>query len=454
MEVILSRISHFVWGPVLLVLILGTGLYLMIGLRGMPLRKLGMAFRMLWAGRQSQGIGDVVPMAALMTSLSATLGTGNIAGVATAIGIGGPGALFWMWCAAAVGVATKYTETVLAMHYRETSSLGHKTGGPMYYIKNGMGSRWLWLGVMFAACGAMAGFGIGNSVQASEVSRVMFETFSVPHWLSGVVMAGLAGFVLLGGIQRISSAAMQLVPLMGGLYLVGSLIVIGWHIGDVPAAFQTIVTSAFTPTAAAGGFAGAGILLAIQMGVARGIFSNEAGLGSAPIAHAAAQSDNAVQQGSVAMLGTVIDTLLCTLTGLVIVVTGVWTGTASGAAMTANAFASVLPGGAALLSVILALFAFTTIIGWSYYGERCVEYLAGPGSIKPYRILWTTVVFVGAVKGLDTAWLISDILNALMAIPNLIALLALSPVAFRLTQEYFLENPAATRRHARPDPGV
>lgn len=437
MEALLSQVSSFVWGPVLLVLILGTGLYLMIGLGAMPLRKLGLAFRMLWAGRQAQGAGDVAPMAALMTSMSATLGIGNIAGVATAIGIGGPGALFWMWCTAAVGMATKYAETLLAMHYRETSPLGHKTGGPMYYIKNGMGKRWVWLGGLFAFCGAMAGFGIGNSVQASEVSRVMSETFSIPHWLSGLVMAGLAGFVLLGGIKRISSAAMQLVPLMGGLYLIGAVAIIGWHIGDVPAALKTIVVSAFTPTAAVGGFAGAGILLAIQMGVARGIFSNEAGLGSAPIAHAAAQSDNAVQQGTLAMLGTFIDTILCTLTGLVIIVTGAWLGTASGAAMTANAFASVLPGGAMILSVILALFAFTTIIGWSYYGERCVEYLVGPRSITPYRILWTVVVFIGAVKGLDTAWMVSDILNALMAVPNLIALLVLSPVVFRLTREYF-----------------
>lgn len=446
MEAILSQISDFVWGPVLLILILGTGLHLMIGLGAMPVRKLGLAFRMLWAGRRAQGAGDVAPMAALMTSLSATLGIGNIAGVATAIGIGGPGAMFWMWCAAAVGMATKYAETLLAMHYRETSSLGHKTGGPMYYIKNGMGRRWLWLASLFALCGALAGFGIGNSVQASEVSRVMSETFSIPPWLSGVVMAGLAGFVLLGGIKRISSAAMQLVPLMGSLYLIGAVAVIGWHIGDVPAAFKSIVMNAFTPTAAAGGFAGAGILLAIQMGVARGIFSNEAGLGSAPIAHAAAQSDNAVEQGTLAMLGTFIDTLLCTLTALVIIVTGAWLGSADGAAMTASAFASVLPGGAMVVSVILALFAFTTIIGWSYYGERCVEYLLGPGSILPYRVLWTIVVYIGAVKGLDIAWLVSDILNALMAIPNLIALLVLSPVVFRLTREYFEEERAGAGR--------
>lgn len=437
MESILSQISSFVWGPVLLVLILGTGLYLMVGLRGMPLRKLGLAFRMLWVGRQPQGSGDVAPIGALMTSLSATLGIGNIAGVATAIGIGGPGALFWMWCTAAVGMATKYAETLLAMHYRETSPLGHKTGGPMYYIKNGMGKRWLWLGVLFALFGALAGFGIGNSVQASEVSRVMFDTFQVPHWLSGLVMATLAGFVLLGGIRRIAAAAMQLVPLMGVMYLIGTVIIIGWHIADVPAAFRDILASAFTPAAATGGFAGAGIMLAIQMGVARGIFSNEAGLGSAPIAHAAAKSDNAVQQGALAMLGTFIDTLICTLTGLVIMVTGAWMGTASGAAMTAGAFASVLPGGDMILSVILALFAFTTIIGWSYYGERCAEFLLGPRVILPYRILWTIVVFVGAVRGLDIAWLVSDILNALMAIPNLVALLVLSPVVFRLTREYF-----------------
>lgn len=437
MQSVLSQINSFVWGPVLLILILGTGLYLMAGLRGMPLRRLGLSFRMLWLGRKPQGVGDVAPVGALMTSLSATLGIGNIAGVATAIGIGGPGALFWMWCTAAVGMATKYAETLLAMHYRETSPLGHKTGGPMYYIKNGMGKRWVWLGSLFALFGALAGFGIGNSVQASEVSRVMFETFDVPHWLSGLVMAALAGFVLLGGIRRIANAAMKLVPLMGMVYLVSSVIIIGWHITDVPAALGQIVSNAFTPTAATGGFAGAGIMLAIQMGVARGIFSNEAGLGSAPIAHAAAQSENAVQQGSLAMLGTFIDMLICTLTGLVILVTGAWVGTAGGAAMTANAFASVLPAGDMILSIILALFAFTTLIGWSYYSERCAEFLLGPWIIQPYRVLWTIVVFIGAVKGLDLAWLIADILNALMAIPNLIALLVLSPVVFRLTKEYF-----------------
>lgn len=437
MQSVLSQINSYVWGPVLLILILGTGLYLMAGLRGMPLRRLGLSFRMLWLGRKPQGVGDVAPVGALMTSLSATLGIGNIAGVATAIGIGGPGALFWMWCTAAVGMATKYAETLLAMHYRETSPLGHKTGGPMYYIKNGMGKRWVWLGSLFALFGALAGFGIGNSVQASEVSRVMFETFGVPHWLSGLGMAALAGFVLLGGIRRIANTAMKLVPLMGMVYLVSSVIIIGWHITDVPAALGQIVSSAFTPTAATGGFAGAGIMLAIQMGVARGIFSNEAGLGSAPIAHAAAQSENAVQQGSLAMLGTFIDTLICTLTGLVILVTGAWVGTAGGAAMTANAFASVLPAGDMILSIILALFAFTTLIGWSYYSERCAEFLLGPWIIQPYRVLWTIVVFIGAVKGLDLAWLIADILNALMAIPNLIALLVLSPVVFRLTKEYF-----------------
>lgn len=442
LELFIKNINSIVWGPFMLVLILGTGIWLTVGLRFFPLRKLRFGFQQLIAGTQKRGDGDISPLAALMTSLSATIGTGNIAGVATAIGIGGPGALFWMWCTALVGMATKYGEGVLAVHYRETDEAGHKVGGPMYYIKNGLGKRWLWLGTLFALFGTLAGFGIGNTVQASEVARVLNGSFGVPPVVSGAVMALLVGIVLLGGIKSIARVASSVVPIMAAAYLLGCGLILLINYDEVPIALQQIVVSAFTPTAAEGGFAGAAVLLAIRMGVARGIFSNEAGLGSAPIAHAAAETDSPVRQGSIAMLGTFIDTLIiCTLTGLVLIVTGAWTGAAQGAAMTASAFVTVLPAmGDKFVAVILALFAFTTIIGWSYYGERCAEFLFGVRIIVPYRILWTIAVFIGATKGLGIAWLIADTLNAMMAIPNLIALLLLSPVIFRLTREWFAVN--------------
>ncbi|PCJ34137.1 MAG: sodium:alanine symporter family protein [Cellvibrionales bacterium] len=438
-ESLLSTLNSFAWGPVMLCFILCTGLYLMLGLRLLPLRKLGFAFVQLFKGRKARGEGDISPFAALMMSLSATVGTGNIAGVATAIGIGGPGALFWMWCTALVGMATKYAEAVLAVHYRETDETGCKVGGPMYYIKNGLGQRWLWLATLFALFGMLAGFGIGNTVQASEVARVLESSFQVPHWVSGVVMATLVGIVLLGGVKVIARVASTLVPLMGIAYILGCGVVIAQHFGEIPAAFSLILHSAFNPVAAEGGFAGAAVMLAIRMGVARGVFSNEAGLGSAPIAHAAAETDSPVRQGSIAMLGTFIDTLIiCTMTGLVIILTGVWTSDAEAAAMTASGFATAFPGlGDKFVAVTLVLFAFTTILGWSYYGERCAEYLFGLKVIVPYRILWTLAVYIGAVKGLGIAWLLADTLNALMAIPNLIALLLLSPVIFRLTLSWF-----------------
>ncbi|MBV1932951.1 MAG: sodium:alanine symporter family protein [Porticoccaceae bacterium] len=442
METIVGQINSVVWGPLMLGLILGAGLWLTVGLRFLPIRKLGFGFRQLLKGEGQRDDGDISPFSALMTSLSATIGTGNIAGVATAIGIGGPGALFWMWCTALVGMATKYAEAVLAVEYRETDDLGRKVGGPMYYIKSGLGQRWLWLGTLFAIFGMLAGFGIGNTVQASEVARVLASSFDIPELVSGGVMAVLVGVVLLGGIKSIARVASSLVPVMAVTYLLGCSVVLVVHIGEIPQALGLIVVSAFTSTAAEGGFAGAAVMVAIRMGVARGIFSNEAGLGSAPIAHAAAKTDSPVRQGSIAMLGTFIDTLIiCTLTGLTLIVTNVWTGTEQGAAMTASAFASVVPiWGDKFVAVVLALFAFTTIIGWSYYGERCAEFLFGTKVIVPYRILWTLAVFVGAVKGLGIAWLIADTLNAMMAIPNLIALVLLSPVVFRLTREWFADQ--------------
>jgi AGCS family alanine or glycine:cation symporter len=425
----------------MLVLILGTGVYLMAGLRMMPLARLSYGFRMLWRGRRGEGEGEISPFNALMTSLSATIGTGNIAGVGTAIALGGPGALFWMWCTALVGMATKYAEAVLAVRYREVDEQGNHVGGPMYYIKNGLGGHWSWLGMLFAIFGALAGFGIGNTVQANSVADVLQTNFAIKPAYTGLVMAILAFLVLLGGIRRIAEVAGALVPFMAIAYLLGGVVVLLMNFAALPAALVQIVHHAFTPTAATGGFAGAAVWAAIRFGVARGIFSNEAGLGSAPIAHAAATTNNPVRQGSIAMLGTFIDTLIvCSITGLAIVVTGAWTSGETGAALSSMAFERALPGvGGYVVTFGLAIFAFTTLLGWSFYGEKCSEYLFGVRAITPFRILWVMMIPVGAMaqEQLHFVWLVADTLNAMMALPNLLALLLLSPVVFKLTRDYF-----------------
>lgn len=439
----LSIVNGYVWGPWMLGLILGTGLLLMLRLRGLPLLKIGYGFRQLLSGRASKGEGEISPFNALMTSLSATIGTGNIVGVATAIGIGGPGALFWMWCSALLGMATKYSEAVLAVHYREKGVDGHFLGGPMYYIKNGLGKNWLWLGGAFAFFAMLAGFGIGNMVQANSVADAVVAVvpFDLPKAVVGVVMMVLVALVLLGGIKRISMVAGRLVPLMSLVYVAAGLLVLLLSIEALPAAFFLVIESAFTGKAAGGGFAGATIAMAIQFGVARGVFSNEAGLGSAPIAHAAAATDSPVRQGVVAMLGTFIDTLvICSITGLAIVVTGVWSGDAKGAAMSQAAFAHVIPAGDIFISLALALFAFTTILGWSYYGERAAQFLFGPRSVLPFRVLWVLAIPVGAAVKLDLVWKLADTLNAFMAIPNLIALILLSGVVVKLSRDYFSDR--------------
>jgi AGCS family alanine or glycine:cation symporter len=436
---LISSINTIVWGPLMLILILGTGLYLMYGLSFMPLRRIAYSFKLLWQGREKKGEGDIAPFNALMTSLSATIGTGNIAGVATAIFLGGPGALFWMWCTALVGMATKYAEAVLAVKYREIDSKGLHIGGPMFYIKNGLKPHWAWLGTCFALFGAIAGFGIGNTIQANSVADVINSTFAVPHMVTGIIMAVLAALVLIGGIKRIASVAGKLVPLMAFAYISAGLIILFINIEALPQAITLIFSHAFTPAAATGGFAGAAVWAAIRFGVARGIFSNEAGLGSAPIAHAAACTDSPVQQGSIAMLGTFIDTIiLCSITGLVIISTGVWTQGENGASLSSAAFESALPGiGNYIVTIGLSVFAFTTILGWSFYSEKCVEYLFGEGAITPFRICWIIAVPIGATANLNLMWLVADTLNALMALPNLIALILLSPVVFKLTQEHF-----------------
>ena len=443
-EQIIDQINNFVWGPVMLALLLGTGIFLTIGLKGMTISRIPYAFRQLFKGREGSGEGEITPFNALMTSLSSTIGMGNIAGVATAIGMGGPGALFWMWCAAFVGMATKYAEAVLAVNYRETDQFGRKVGGPMYYIKNGLGKNWKWLGMAFALFGSLAGFGLANTVQSNAVSQVLETNFNVPTAVSGLTMAILVGVVLLGGIKRIATVAGKLVPFMALLYITATLIILVTHAGEIPAAIVLVVDSAFNGAAASGGFAGATIMLALRMGIARGIFSNEAGLGSAPIAHAAAETNSPVRQGTIAMLGTFIDTLIiCTMTGLVLIVTGVWNGESQGAAMTLAAFTDALPFGDLVLSLCVVLFAFTTMLGWSYYGERCAEFLLGPKVITPFRVLWVIGIFVGTQMSLDLVWKMTDALNGLMAIPNLIALILLSPIVFKLTREYFDEEKAS-----------
>ncbi len=440
MDHFLENLNGLVWGPPMLVAILGTGLFLMLRLAGMPLLRIGSGFRLLWQGRRrDSGAGEISPFQALMTCLAATVGTGNIAGVATAIVMGGPGALFWMWCTALVGMATKYCEVVLAVHYRETDGRGEQAGGPMYVIKNGLGPKWAWLGGLFALLGGLAGFGIGNMVQVNSMAHALAGSLGIPFWLTGLVCMLLVGLVVLGGIRRIGAVAAALVPLMCLVYMAVAVLVLVVNAQAIPAALELVFTEAFTPAAAGGGFAGATVLMAIRYGVARGIFSNEAGLGTAGIAQAAGTTDSAVTSGLIGMLGTFIDTLvICSLTGLAIICSGVWNSGATGAALSASAFETALPGaGSILLSLALVVFAFTTVLGWSYYGEKCWEFLGGSRLVWPFRVLWVLAVPLGALVQLDFAWLLADTLNGLMALPNLLSLLLLSPVVVRLTRQYF-----------------
>ncbi len=435
---VLGVISGWVW-LIMMFPLLGIGLYLTIGLKGMSIRRLPEALRVLFskdASEDASGDGEISPFKALMTALSATVGTGNIAGVATAIFLGGPGAIFWMWMTAFVGMATKYGEAVMAVHFREIDEDGRYVGGPMYYIKNGLGPKWAWLGTTFALLAIAAGLGAGNTVQANSISDVVESNLGVPMWMTAFVVLTLTAMVLIGGIQRIAQVAGKLVPIMVVFYVSASVIILAMYVGDIPAALAMIVSDAFTGTAATGGFAGAAVMAAIRFGVARGIFSNEAGLGSAPFAHAAAKTNDPVRQGAIGMLGTFIDTILvCTMTALVIIVTGAWTSGENGATMTALAFDTALPYGNYIVVFALMVFAFTTILGWSYYGERCAEYLFGPKAITPFRVLWCAAIPVGALTGLEIIWLMADIMNALMAVPNLLALLLLSPIIFKITSD-------------------
>ena len=444
----INQVNAFAWGPPMLGMLGFTGVLLTLGLGFMPWRKVGYGFKLLLEKTDHGGEGEVKPFNALMTALSATVGTGNIAGVATAIALGGPGAIFYMWLIALFGMATKYAEAVCAVTYREVDATGKYVGGPMYYLRNGVGTfapgLGKWLGLAFAAFGAVAAFGIGNAVQVNSMAVALGENFSVPRILTGVIVAALAGFVVIGGIRRIAEVAGKLVPAMIVLYVGSALLVIIINIADVPEVMALIVTHAFTPAAATGGFAGAAVAAAVRFGVARGVFSNESGLGSAAIAHAAARTNNPVRQGVVAMLGTFIDTIVvCTMTALVILTSGAWTvegadgGGLTGAALTSAAFRHSIAGGHYIVTIALAVFAFTTILGWSYYGERCWQYLFSEHSLIVYRVLWIVAALGFANVKVDFVWNVSDTLNGLMAVPNLVGLLLLAPMVFKVTRDHF-----------------
>lgn len=441
----LDKLDSFVWGPPLLILLVGTGIMLTIRLGGIQLLKLPYALKLVFKEDQS-GDGDISSFGALCTALAATVGTGNIIGVATAIAAGGPGALFWMWLAAFFGMATKYAEGVLAIKYRQLDENGQVAGGPMYYITNGMGEKFKPLAIFFAFSGVLVALlGMGTFTQVNAITSSIENTLHLPAKGVGLVLALLVGIITFRGIDSISKVAEKVVPVMAVSYLIICLTILATHYASIVPAFQLIFKSAFTPLAAIGGFAGATVSMAIRNGIARGVFSNESGLGSAPIAAAAAKTEWAAEQGLISMIGTFIDSLIiCTLTGLTLIVTGVWQmPEVATSSLTETAFNMVLPTiggiplGSVLLMVCLSLFAFTTILGWNYYGERCCEFLFGVKSIKPYRIIFILMVGLGAFLQLEAVWLIADIVNGLMALPNLIAIVALSKVVVAETSAYF-----------------
>ena len=438
-------VNGYVWGWPMIVLLLGTGLVLTVLTGGVQFRRLGRALREVLGnlGHRGTAAGSLSPFQAVATALASTVGVGNIAGVSTAIALGGPGALFWLWISGLLGMCTKYAEIVVSLHYREADASGVMRGGAMYTLRKGL--RLPWLGALFAALVSLAAFGIGNMVQANSVAASLRESFGVEPRISGIVLALVAGTVILGGVRRIGEVAQVLVPAMALLYLGGGFAVLARHAGEIPRALSLVFEGALSGTAAVGGFAGATVMLALRYGVARGLFSNEAGLGSAPIAHAAARTDHPARQGLYGIFEVFVDTIVvCTTTGLAILVTGVWRDGATGAALAGQAFSAGLPGtaGNLIVTVSLALFAFSTVIGWSYYGETGVVYLFGTGATVPYRVLWLIFIYLGAVGSLHLVWDVADTLNGLMALPNLIALLGSIPLLLRLTREFFARQPA------------
>ncbi|MDQ0150090.1 alanine/glycine:cation symporter family protein [Eubacterium multiforme] len=442
MEKILTTMDSIVWGPPLLILLLGTGVYLTFKLKFLQVTKLSKALSFIFK-KEEGAKGDVSSFGALCTALSATIGTGNIVGVATAIKAGGPGALFWMWIAAFFGMATKYAEGVLAIKYREFDENGVVKGGPMYYIQNGMGNKFL--AKIFALCGVLVAlFGIGTFAQVNSISEGLKTAFNVPIIITAIVITILVAMVTLGGIQRISKVSEMIVPFMALLYIIGVVMVIVFNINKVPEAVRLIVQSAFNPKAAFGGATGISIIMVIQRGVSRGVFSNEAGLGSAPIAAAAAKTNSPARQGLISMTGTFFDTIvICTMTGIVIVLTGMYNSPLEGTALTTAAFEAGLPIaliGKYIVNIGLVFFAFTTILGWNYYGEKCVEYLIGKNAIIPFKILYIVLVGIGAFISLDVIFIGADIVNGLMAIPNLIAIIALRKIIFEETDKLFYKE--------------
>jgi alanine or glycine:cation symporter, AGCS family len=451
--------SGWVWGPVLLVLLVGTGLYLTVMLRGLQFRILGRALHLALIVRKEEGAeGDISHFQALMTALAATVGTGNIAGVATAIAAGGPGALFWMWITGLVGMATKYAEAVLGVRYRVVDANGNMSGGPMYYLSRGLGGGFgKFMGALFAVMAAIAAFGIGNMVQSNSVADAMESSFGVSPLVTGLVLAVLLALVIVGGIRSIGRVTGFFVPIMIAFYMLGAIIVLAINWRGIPDIFAFVIADAFTPAAATGGFLGATVMMAVRMGVSRGVFSNESGLGTGGIAAAAAQTRDPVSQAMVSMTQTFIDTIVvCSLTGFAIIATGAWTRIDpitgegyTGAPLTVQAFSTGLPGqwGGYIVAIGLAFFAFSTLLGWSYYGERNMEYLFGVKSIAPYRIVFVLAAFMGAfvltldnVAGFQLVWDFADVMNGLMAFPNLIGLLLLSGIVARETREYFARD--------------
>lgn len=436
---LLNQIDSLVWGPPLLILLVGTGLYLTLRLRLLQISRLSRAFRLIFVSGEDHH-GDVSSFAALCTALAATVGTGNIIGVATAIKVGGPGALFWMWLAAFFGMATKYAEGLLAIKYRSKDAHGAVAGGPMHYILLGMGEKWRPLAIFFAVAGVLVALlGIGTFTQVNSITEAMHNTIQLPSAVTASILAILVALVIFSGIQSIARVSTKVVPFMAAIYILGTVTVLAVNLDRLLPTLQLVFSSAFSQTAAVGGFAGASMRMAIQNGVARGVFSNESGLGSAPIAAAAAKTKEPVEQGLISMTGTFIDTLIiCSLTGLTILVTGVWNSDLNGVRLTQAAFSTIFSSfGPVLLTIFLVLFAFTTILGWNYYGERCFEFLFGVKYIRLYRIIFVAMVLLGGFIELEAVWVIADIVNALMALPNLIALLALSPVIIAETKKYF-----------------
>ena len=444
-DALAATLGGYVWGIFgIIPLLIFTGIFFMLGLKFLPLRKFVPAIKTMWRGRKPQEghEGELTPWDALMASLAATVGTGNIVGVATAIYFGGPGAVFWIWVTGFLGMATKYCEATLAVHYREVASDGSFVGGPMYYIKNGLGAKWKWMATLFAILGSVACFGIGNLTQANGITANIVQSTGASPTLIAVVLFILCAVVFLGGVQRIGAVAGKLVPVMCVIYVAGALVILILHIDKLPGLFALIINSAFTGESAKGGLYGSAVLMAMRYGCARGLFSNEAGLGSSPMAHATAIVKHPVKQGLLGMIDPFLDTLVvCTMTALVILISGQWQNEAitNAAVLTNVAFDSMLPGGFGewLVTIGLTLFAFSTILGWGLYGERCITYLFGRKASRPFYLVFTLIVPVGALGGLNFVWNFSDLFNGLMAIPNLIALLLLSPVVFKLTKDFF-----------------